>query len=229
VLSVVACDGERELRASAPTPSSGCPNAPAVAGDPDSVRPGGLSGDVDGDDSPDRVRVAVAARARPGCRAFVVVRTADARLIAPIEERDLQIDLGFPVLDSLIGVDDRPGREIVVRIAAGAATEFAGLFTVYDGALERVRLNGPHGSLFPSGGSVAHLEASNCSPDGAVVISSATARGRGYIVERTFYFFEDARLVRDESLTERRRISPDEVASLPEFGAPPFSMCRPLP
>jgi hypothetical protein len=237
VLSVAACDGEDPSRgASATTPSpsvtpadGGCRNAPAVADKPQSVRQRGLAGDVDGDGSTDRVRLAVDPRARPGCRAFVVVETADDLLLSPIEERDLQVELGFPILDSLVGVDERAGAEIVVRITAGASTEFAGLFTVANGILERVRLNGPHGSLFPTGGSVGHLEASNCGPNGAVVISSATARGRRYVLERRFYFFEGTKLVEDESLTERRRISADALTSFPEFKAPPFSMCRPLP
>jgi hypothetical protein len=238
VLSAAACDGEgRPLRTSATTPSPSptrgtgiaCRNESAIANDPASLRRGGLAGDVDGDGARDRVSVAVDPHARSGCRAFVVVRTADARLVAPIEERDVQVDLGFPVLDSLVGVDDRAGGEIVVRITAGASTEFAGLFTVVDGDLERVQLNGPHGNLFPSGGSVGHLEASNCGPDGSVVISTATARGRRYVVERRFYFFEETSLVENESLTARRRISPGALASFPEFGTPPFSMCRPLP
>jgi hypothetical protein len=238
VLIVAACDVEdRPRRSSATTPSSSptreygtvCGNESTVAEDPASLRRGRIAGDVDGDGSTDRVSLSVDAHARPGCRAFVVVQTAEARLIAPIEERDLQVDLGFPVLDSLVGVDDRTGGEIVVRITAGASTEFAGLFTVVDNALERVQLNGPHGNLFPSGGSVGHLEASNCGPDGAVVISTATARGRRYVLERRFYSFEKTTLVENESLTQRRRISPDALASFPEFGAPPFSLCRPLP
>jgi hypothetical protein len=238
LLSVAACDGESRApgpNAIRPSPSpprehgTGCPNGSTAADNRGSLRRGRLAGDVDGDGSTDQISLAVDADARPGCRAFVVVQTAEARLIAPIGERHLEIDLGFPVLDSLVGVDHRVGGEIVVRIAAGASTEFAGLFTVVDDALERVRLNGPHGNLFPSGGSVGHLEASNCGPDGAVVISIATARGRRYVLERRFHFFEETSLVEEESLAERRRISPDALASFPEFGAPPFSLCRPLP
>jgi hypothetical protein len=238
LLGVAACEGQdrppsQNAIPASPSPrrehETGCSNASTVGDDRASLRRGRLAGDVDGDGSTDQVSLSVDADARPGCRAFVVVQTAEARLIAPIEERDLQVDLGFPVLDSLVGVDDRAGGEIVVRITAGASTEFAGLFTVVDDAFERVRLNGPHGNLFPSGGSVGHLEASNCGPDGAVVISTATARGRWYLLERRFYSFEETRLVENESLTERRRISPDALASYPEFGTPPFSLCRPLP
>ena len=238
LLAVAACGGDDPSSApNAIPPSPGpsgdhgsiCPNASTVADDPAFLRRGRLTGDVDGDGSTDRISVAVDADARPGCRAFVVVQTAEERLIAPIREPELQVDLGFPVLESLVGVDDRAGGEIVVRVAAGASTVFAGLFTVADDALERVRLNGPHGNLFPSGGSVGHLEASNCGPDGGVVISTATTRGRRYALERRFYLFEGTSLVENESLAERRRISPDALASFPEFGAPPFSMCRPLP
>jgi hypothetical protein len=238
VLSVAACDGDDPSSAPNAIPASlgpseehgsTCPNASTVADNPAPRRRGHLTGDVDGDGSIDRISLAVDADARPGCRAFVVVQTAEGRLIAPIQERELQVDLGFPVLESIVGVDDRAGGEIVVRVAAGASTEFAGLFTVADDALERVRLNGPHGNLFPSGGSVGHLEASNCGPDGGVVISTATTRGRRYALERRFYFFEGTSLVENESFAERRRVSPDALASFPEFGAPPFSMCRPLP
>lgn len=224
-LTLAACENGRQPRADAPISSHRCRNAPAVAVDSEAARPGRLAGDVDGDGSTDQVRLAVDPRARPGCRAFVVVRTAGGRLVAPIEERDLQTALGFPALDSLVGVDDRAGDEIVVRVTAGASTEFAGLFTIVDGELRRVRLDGPHGSLFPSGGSAAHLEASNCGPDGQVVIATATARDGNYVVERRFYLFDGVRLVKNDSRTERHRVSPDELASLPEFRTPPFSLC----
>ncbi|MDQ4029288.1 MAG: hypothetical protein M3214_14760, partial [Actinomycetota bacterium] len=100
VLCVAACDGVDPSSVPNAIPSSArpsgehgstCPNASTVADNPASLRRGRLTGDVDGDSSTDRISVAVDADARPGCRAFVVVQTAEGRLIAPIRERELQV------------------------------------------------------------------------------------------------------------------------------------------
>ena len=201
-----------------------CPNQEAaVAG---SRTQGSRAGDIDGDGSDDMVYLAVDQNGPQGCRAFVVADTEGGRLAEEISDPDISVDLGLPTVESITPVDGRPGAEIVVRILAGASTLFVGLFTVHEGELERVQVAGQpqYGNLFPSGGSVGHLEGSDCSGDG-IMISLAVPEGRHYEVTRTF--FSLSATMAEPTHTEVAFVRPRNLNRYPELGAPPFSDCPP--
>ena len=187
---------------------------------------GARSGDIDGDGSDDTVHLTVDPNGRQGCRAFVVVDTDGGRLAQEISDPDISFDLGLPSVESITPVDGRPGDEIVVRILAGASTLFVGLFTVYEDELERVQVAGQpqYGNLFPSGGSVGHLEGSDCSGEG-IMISFAVPEGRHYKVTRTFYSLSATEA--EPTHTEVALVRPRNLNRYPELGAPPFSNCPP--
>ena len=210
---------------SSPTPERAepdCPNQDSVTNGARS--PGSLSGDVDGDGSDDRVFLAVDADAPEGCKAFLVAETEGGALAEEISDPDISFDLGLPTLEGITQVDARPGAEVVVRILSGASTLFVGLFTVNEGELERIEIEGDtqYGNLFPSGGSVGHLEGSDCIEDG-IVVSLAVPKGKGYDVTRTFYSLTATRAEPTGSATEFVR--PRSLNRYPEFAGVPFSTC----
>jgi hypothetical protein len=88
-----------------------------------------------------------------------------------------------------------------------------------------VRVSGTstNGNLFPTGGSVGHIEGSDCAGDG-VVISSAVPAGKKYEVTRTFYDFEETTLVPRGS--DRHVVGAASLNNYPEFAGPPFARCR---
>lgn len=206
-----------------PTPAvtEACPNH-----DQARVEPGSLRGDVDGDGSDDVVRVAVDEDGALGCMAFVVVETSGGELVAPIADENIEFSLGLPALNTLAEIDGRPGSEVVVDVTAGASTAFAGIFTSLDGRLERMRIKGDplgYGELFPYGGSVGHLESSDCAPDGSVVVSVAVPLAAGYELTRSFFSIAGPSLTLED--TQRVRIELRELQEFPEFAGLPFASC----
>jgi hypothetical protein len=201
-----------------------CPNQDAVTSDPGAVRSGTLVGDVDGDGSDDTMFLAVDVDSPVGCQAFLVADIGGGTLAEEISDPDISFDLGLPTLDGLIEVDGRSGAEVSVRILTGASTLFVGLFTVIDGELERVEVAGEseYGNLFPSGGSVGHLEGSDCAEDG-IVVTLALPKERGYEVTRSFYTLDDARAEPGER--DVGYVWPRNLDKFPELAGPPFSHC----
>jgi hypothetical protein len=201
-----------------------CPNQDSATSSLGSVRPGSLSADVDGDGSDDTMFLAVDEDAPAGCRAFLVADTSSGTLAEEISEPDITFDLGLPTLEGTVQVDGRPGDEIIVRVMAGASTLFVGLFTLYEDELERIEISGAaeYGNLFPSGGSVGHLEGSDCTEDG-IVVSLATPRGKGYEVTRTFYSISATHAAPAGS--QRDVVRPRNLDRFPEFAGPPFVNC----
>ena len=203
---------------------SGCPSV-SVA---EISRPPGrsVSGDVDGDGRSERVYLVVDRSGEPGCRALVVVRDREGIDAAALDYGVVSFELGLPRLNSLVDIDSE-GLEIVVDIAAGASTAFVGVFSMASGRLESVRLprlpNVPSG-LFAHGGSVGHLDAVDCRRD-LVMISSAVAEGRGYVVTRRYLEPRPGRWRLRRSLTERSSVRPHQIARFEEFSAAPFSSC----
>jgi hypothetical protein len=189
-----------------------------------------LVGDVDGDAADDVVTVAIDPSGEPGCQSFIVAETAGGNLVAPTDPDGLT--LGFePHLQGLVQADGRPGSEIVAQVLAGASTQFTAMFTVRDGKLERVRVEpvvafGDISDLFPYGGSVGHMEASNCTADGRIVVSVATpagGSGERYEVVRVFLRFEGSDLVQDAVTKEV--VSVFKIDELPEYRSSPFGSC----
>jgi hypothetical protein len=189
--------------------------------------PRGVGGDVDGDGRSDRVYLIVDPSAEPGCRAFVVVRSRDRLSAAALDDSLISFELGFPRLNSLPAIDSEPGLEIVVDVAQGASTSFVEVLTFSQGRPAPVRpalISGIPAGLFAHGGSVGHLDAVDCRR-GLVMVSSAAARSRGYLVTRRFLEPHGSRWLLRPSLTQRNTIRPQQIGRFEEFSAPPFASC----
>lgn len=229
ILVAGACDGDPEHGAprTSPTPRTSpvasadllCEEQEQALEDPEAHE---LAGDVDADGAPDRVVIAPAVGE---CPPVLVVVTARRALSVPIEEE--VSGPGLPRLMGLVEMGDGAGAEVVMVLAAGASTEFFGVYTAVDNELDRLRIRGPSrfGDLFPSGGSVGHMEASDCAGDGRVVISSAVPNGDRYLVERRFYDVDGGVLRR--AGRGDRLVDLDALGSIPEFGSTPFGSCSP--
>lgn len=214
-----------------------CPNEDAVAGDPARQIGPSLSADVDGDGAADDIHLAVDETGGEGCAAFVVVELASSGVdAAPVWQVGPQGGLPAPRIQGFVDIDGAGGQEIVVDEAAGASTQFVGVFIYTDGALQRVTISGGLDStsapgtenLFPYGGSVGHVEAVDCASTGTVVISTATPGstqdGQGlYEIERRFYSFDGALLEREDVETHQVPIA--RLSRFPEYASSPFGSC----
>jgi hypothetical protein len=173
--------------------------------------------------------VAVDEGAEVGCRALLIVRSGDETVATSIDRDDLEFALGLPVPVGLRQIDGRGGSEVIVDLAAGAATVFAGVFGLGDGGWEQIRVEGsqePTVDLFAHGGGVGQLSGVDCAADGSVLISTAVPDGRRYLVERFTYEFEGRTLVRDPAQDLTRKVTLGELPRrFPEFGGPPFASC----
>jgi hypothetical protein len=214
-----------------PTPTpGGCANEAAIASAPNLLRPGSLRGDVDGDGKPDTVRIALDPSGANGCRAFVVVRLArGSTLTAPIPQWEPTPVLPAPHLNSLARIDSVPGDEVVIDVAAGASTQFEGVYTYSAPGLAPVTATGtPFDGLFAYGGSVGHLDGEACTPRGSIVISGATERGVSpvrYKVVRRFFRPGAGVLIYRPSRTQRKVLRLRTLQRLPEFSGAPFAGC----
>lgn len=218
-----------DASATSPSPSvvaqGSCPNGPAAAA---AERLGGeVSGDVDGDGEDDDVYLVRDDEGGPGCRTFLIAETGSGTLVAPTSDEGVEHALQVPRINSLVQVDGRDGAEVIVDLEQGASTQFVGMFTVFDGTLQRVRVQGaaPSGDLFPYGGSVGHIEASDCGTDpGSVVVTTASPVGRRYEVRTTTYEMIDAAL-RPLEPERPRVIEPSELGHVGAFQSSPFGSC----
>lgn len=191
---------------------------------------GETTADVTGDASQDSVYLVRDDAGAPGCRDFLVVGAEDGTHIAPLADPGREYALAEPRLNSLAELDAEPGAEVLVDLEQGASTQFVGMFTVHDGDLVRVRFQGEGAppDLFPYGGSVGHIEASDCGEEpGTVVVSVATPLRDRYEVKRSVYRFEGADLIPDRGASERVVVAPDEIQELAEFRSSPFGSCPP--
>jgi hypothetical protein len=187
-----------------------------------------LQGDVDGDGDGDRVAIVIDREAEEArCRAFIVVMNRFGSFPATIEQEGMSFDVGFPALVSLAEIDGAPGLDIVMYMIAGASTQFAGVYTAHDGIPERLTFAQPSefGDLFPTGGSVGHLEASDCVGPGAIVITTAVPKADDYKVSRTAYVVVEGQLEPQEEGASTARIPTDDLQTYPEFAASPFGSC----
>lgn len=187
---------------------------------------GALGGDVTGDGTEDSVYLVRNEGAQVPCRDLLFAET-DAGVLASELSDGRPYALPQPRLNTLAAIDGRPGAEIVVDLEQGASTQFVGLFTVLDGQLQRVRFQGEGGlgDLFPYGGSVGHIEASDCGENGTVIVSVATPMRDEYQVERSVYLFQGEELELDRAASDRIRVAAEEIQDLPEYRSPPFGSC----
>jgi hypothetical protein len=213
----------------APATASGCSNEAEITSDPSARTGGSLHGDVDGDGSPDDVSLAFDDTGALGCQAFLVVEGSGNSEVLAIESFDRAFGLPQPRLNTVAEVDTVPGSEVAVDLVAGASTQFVGLFTMTGGELARVEVEGdefPADDLFPYGGSVGHVEASDCAgAPGRIVISTATPRGDDYQVTRRFFRFRGSTPRVEPSSTKRNRVAFEELGRFPEYRSSPFGGC----
>lgn len=233
-LLLVACSGDAEppsraapATTAAPVPDPDCPNQEAVVTDV-SLRTGDPgSGDVDGDGAVESVSVYYDPQGEVGCQAFVAAESADTTIAGALETWRGEFGLPMPTLNALQDVDGDGGDEVVVNMGAGASTQFVGIMVADGGVLRQVTTDLPGQTapgMFAFGGSVGHLDAVDCAPDGGVVASSALPDGDLYRVERTFYGFSGAELIREDREVERVPI--EKIDRFPEYAASPFGSCR---
>lgn len=224
-IGMSACDGREPEPGPSATGASvetagECPNEPAaLQGAPE----GSLTGDVTGDGEPDSIVLHADEDGAPGCTAFLSI---DGRWSAAIDQDGMVAEAGLPSLMGLVQIDGRPGLDIVVRLLSGASTEFAGVFTVGSGQLERLQIDDAAGSgdLFAYGGGVTHLDGVDCDEEGRVVIASAVSQdAEVYQVTRTIMELGGSALVPIE-MTESE-VPAEEVHSLPELTGAPFGSC----
>ena len=238
LLSAGCTDGEPGPLDASPSPSpqvssdaqppSDCPTEIAAAQNETHPAESSFLGDVDGDGELDPISIESFPTAESGCQAILTVFVDDAPSSISLEQEGVDFASGAP--PSLLGVadvDGRPGDEIIVRLVSGASTEFTGLYTAASGSLERLTVSGGEfGDLFPSGGSVGHLEQSDCAEPGTVVIATAVPKGAKYQVTRTRFRFDGEAFSPDDEKTVL--VDAEELASgaVPEFSSgAPFGSC----
>ena len=240
---LVSCSDDPEPRtpdlASTQTPTITASDAPSPTATPtppcmDEIAsgerlPGAIEGDVDGDGTVDDVFLVRSTSGVPECRTLLVVEGDMATYAASTDDPEMPYSLPQPRLNRLAYVDDAGGAEVLVDVESGASTQFLGMFTIADGLLQRVKLQGDSGlgDLLPYGGSVGHIEASNCPLDRVqdqdVVIAVATPRGPRYLIERTYYNLEGATLV--PVATEEERLPVEALSQEHDYVTSPFGAC----
>lgn len=242
VLAVMlaACEGATPPDQVAPKrvvgdPHTVCSNGQEVVLAVDSRGDQTLRGDIDGDGLDDRVWISSDASGAPPCKDLVGVETKDEIYWAAANVSDVPSSLQAPRLNSLADVDGDGSREIVIDLEAGASTQFVGVLKLTRAGLERMsvdgegpgRIGGSEG-LFAYGGSVGHLEAVDCTPNGFVVISVALPVGAAadaYEVERRFFSSTNTSFVLEKGLTEKHTVEGLKVDDFPEFAGSPFGSC----
>ena len=208
------------------TPRFDCPNqAEAESTAAEEAEP--ARGDIDGDGGPEAIFVVGDERGSSGCAGFVVVDLEGRFESAAVSFPDIDPSFGFPSFNATASINDLAGEEIVVNVTTGASTQFVSVYT-FDGAdLHEVSYEDSSGdaaaAVFGFGGSVGHVEAVDCLPDGRVVVSFATPKGRRYSLVRRF--FDPHGAVWAAAGTERSTGSLREVTKHPEFAGSPFLGC----
>ncbi len=209
-------------------PVSRCPGHEAAAARGGRVG-GEIAGDVDGDEAPDLVYLVRDEQAEPGCKTVLVVESAGTILAAPADEEGVDSALQAPHVNSIVQVDGEGGSEILVDLEQGASTQFLAMFTLVDEMLRRVAITGgsAYGNLFPYGGSVGHIEASNCTDEAGadVVISIATPNIRDYSIRRRLYEMIEAEMIPLKDRLQPPVARAKDVARFAEYNSSPFGDC----
>lgn len=231
---VAGCTSDTPRRAPAsPAPeisaTSACPGETEIIGSEENRLPGELEGDVDGDGAPDQISL-FDGEGEPGCEAFLTVRTGNSIVSTPVADDSFSLEGRLPSLVGAAQIDGQEGNEVIVRLLTGASTEFLGLFSMGGGDLRRVTVQkGEFGNVFPSGGSVGHLEQSDCGDDpGSILIVTAVAQGDTYLVRRAAYNFTAGAFVPDANASGKRSVPLEDLGTdaVPELSSgAPFGSC----
>jgi hypothetical protein len=207
-----------------PTPvrvSGRCPGEAAAITNRSLRKPGSLDVDVTGDDSSDHVFL-VGTKGAPECSTFLVAETAAVILSAPVPPQEaLSPGLDLPALTGAAQIDGREGLDVYLTVATGASTTFLSVFSAGSGQLKQLEIEGgTYGSLFPSGATVAHAEASDCRKGGLVISTAERESGGWAIVRRNLH------LKGDRFVEKGGGITTDPIGHLfPEFRTSPFGRC----
>lgn len=187
-----------------------------------------LVGDVDGDHVEDRVTLRVDEPRPAACRYVLVAELAAGTTVAPVEPLDWPGT--DPELLLLAQVDGRSGLEPAVSLSPMNVYEPGAVFTVRDGELERMRLDGTsHGDLFPFDDEFPAGVDCAGEPGAIVVTFGGLADGgtndRYWDVERSFFRAAGVRfeLLRREEF--RVEVGPETPVQWPELQGDPFVSC----
>lgn len=208
-----------------PVPPEMCEGQQEIVSDPAARIGGELSGDVTGDGVEDIVSIA-SGTGDADCSTFVVVEAGSEVLSVPLAQEGSAPSNGFPRVNTLVQIDSEPGLEIVVDVLAGASTSFTAVFGFGTGTLARYEIEGrdPYADMFPTGGSVGHLEATDCMGAARVVISLAVPGGDGYDLRRNFYAVAEGRFTKD-GVEKIALDDQQDLEAYQEFIATPFGTC----
>lgn len=196
---------------------------------PDTYRTKGkeLVGDVDGDGAKDRVTLRVD-KARPAdCRYVLVAEIPAGIAVAPVAPLDWPGT--NPELVLLAQVDGRQGLEPAVALSPMNVYEPGAVFTMRDGALERVRLRGSYGDLFPFDDEFP--AGADCAGEsGTIVVTFGGLADGGkddshWDITRSFFRAAGVRFepVREEEF--RVEVGPEAPQQWPELRGDPFVSC----
>ena len=242
----VACEGEsapRKAAEQAPrsplaTPSvadGGCENQLDVIGQ-ESLRLGGPQlTDVDGDGTDDSVSLFIDQEAEIGCQAFLAVDIDGAVFATPVWRTGNTGGLPEPNFHSFAQTDGEDGYEIVLLEAAGASTQFVGVYSFTDGVLHPLEAPASEFGLFPYGGSVGHIEAADCARvEDDIVVSQAVPSDAPNALEKNLYdvtrrFYTPGSTKYSRSFVERKEVPIGELEQFPEFRSAPFGSCPSAP
>lgn len=147
----------------------------------------------------------------------------------PVEGEGAEASVVPPSVSGLANIDGRDGSEVIVRLISGASTEFYVAFSAAGGRLEGLTVQGGEfGDLFPSGGSVGHLQQTDCRDAGSIVVATAVPQGDRYLLRRAVFDFDGKTFSRNAAASTKELVAADDLASgaVPEFASgAPFSSC----
>lgn len=200
----------------------------AACGDPGAHRIKGapLTGDVDGDGSPNRVTLRVRGDGPRLCRRILVIETATGPVAAPVKP------LPWPGTNArlllLAEIDGRSGLEAVVALTSSAAVYRPGaVFTMRAGAPARMRLQGtrpaglfPFDDEFPAGVDCAGRPGRIVVTTGQVAANDSFFAVRRSVRQAVGTRFEPVRTTR-----HRVRVGPAAERRWPELRNDPFRTC----
>jgi hypothetical protein len=153
----------------------------------------GVAGDVDGDGLPDRVTLRESVQRPETCRRAIVVEPAVGEIMAALV-KPLDWPTADPKILLLADIDGQPGLEPVVALSPGAVFRPGAVFTVSNGHLARMRMDGeesggltnlfPFYDEFPTG-----VDCTDSSGEIVVTVSQFAPQGDDSVfgVTRTFY------------------------------------------
>jgi hypothetical protein len=190
---------------------------------------GSARGDVDGDRVGDRVWIGrMGGRSAP-CRWFLFAQS-EARLRAtPLRQGGLEANWGssdvFPKLRRLVGLDRRPGAEILVALDGGASTTAYGVFSVRGSRLTRFRVpRAEFPNAFYDGGSGNRFAQFGCLNRGVLAQAQFGQEGNRFSGSREIYLLSGSNF---QFVTTRRyrEIPYAALKRFPELSARRFARC----